>query len=208
MVTNGCPSFQHICMFKPGILGRRKCQLSLLLSCYQEATVLFRTFQAGIIYILHVQTWAVWQRRRTFTAGSKGRWNWEWFGETLNSVHLTVCCEDKWGDVWEALAHEYWERWSLCPLLLNLVPEVKQCDTPNWIWKGNLAFALFFWSPGWLCKKPNYNDCWSARRNPVHTKRMVVQSLSCVRLFLTHELQHTRFPCSSLSPGACSNSCP
>ena len=107
MVTNGCPSFQHICMFKPGILGRRKCQLSLLLSCYQEATVLFRTFQAGIIYILHVQTWAVWQRRRTFTAGSKGRWNWEWFGETLNSVHLTVCCEDKWGDVWEALAHEY-----------------------------------------------------------------------------------------------------
>ena len=35
-----------------------------------------------------------------------------------------------------------------------------------------------------------------------------VQSLSRVWSFTTHELQHTRLPWSSLTPGACSNSCP
>ena len=35
-----------------------------------------------------------------------------------------------------------------------------------------------------------------------------VQSLSHVRLFATHELQHTRPPCPSPTPGAYSNSCP
>ena len=48
-------------------------------------------------------------------------------------------------------------------------------------------------------------------------RNAVVQSLSGVRHFVTplttapfwhHGLQHTRFPCSSLSPRACSNSCP
>ena len=34
------------------------------------------------------------------------------------------------------------------------------------------------------------------------------QSLSHVRLFVTHRLQHTRPPCPSPTPGACSNSCP
>ena len=37
---------------------------------------------------------------------------------------------------------------------------------------------------------------------------IVVQLLSCVQLFATHGLQHTRLPCPSPSPGACSNSCP
>ena len=36
----------------------------------------------------------------------------------------------------------------------------------------------------------------------------VVQSLSRVWLFVTHELQHARLPCPSLSPWVCSNSCP
>ena len=35
-----------------------------------------------------------------------------------------------------------------------------------------------------------------------------VQSLGRVQLFATHELQHGRLPCPSLSPGVCSNSCP
>ena len=35
-----------------------------------------------------------------------------------------------------------------------------------------------------------------------------VQSLSRVWLFVTHELQHTRLPCPSPSPGACSNTRP
>ena len=37
---------------------------------------------------------------------------------------------------------------------------------------------------------------------------VVVQSLTHVRLFATHGLQHARLPCPSLSPGVCSNSCP
>ena len=40
------------------------------------------------------------------------------------------------------------------------------------------------------------------------TKTHVVQSLSWVQFFATHGQQHTRFPCPSPSPGACSNSCP
>ena len=35
-----------------------------------------------------------------------------------------------------------------------------------------------------------------------------VQSLSHVWLFATCGLQHARLPCSSSTPGACSNSCP
>ena len=35
-----------------------------------------------------------------------------------------------------------------------------------------------------------------------------VQSLSSVQLFGPHALQHTRLPCPSPSPVACSNSCP
>ena len=35
-----------------------------------------------------------------------------------------------------------------------------------------------------------------------------IQSLSRVRLFVTHELQHTRLPCPSPAPEACSYSCP
>ena len=36
----------------------------------------------------------------------------------------------------------------------------------------------------------------------------VVQLLSRVWIFWPHALKHTRFPCPSLSPGVCSNSCP
>ena len=37
---------------------------------------------------------------------------------------------------------------------------------------------------------------------------VAVQSLNRVNLFVTCGLQHTRLPCPSLSPRACSNSCP
>jgi len=37
---------------------------------------------------------------------------------------------------------------------------------------------------------------------------LIVQSLSHVQLFEHHGLQHSRLPCPSPSPGACSNSCP
>ena len=37
---------------------------------------------------------------------------------------------------------------------------------------------------------------------------IVVQSLSCVHLFVIHGLQHARLSCPSLSPRVCSKSCP
>ena len=37
---------------------------------------------------------------------------------------------------------------------------------------------------------------------------VVVQSLSHVRLFVPHGMQHTSLPCPSLSPGVSSDSCP
>ena len=37
---------------------------------------------------------------------------------------------------------------------------------------------------------------------------VIVQLLSCVWLFVTPELQHTRLSCPPLSPGVCSSSCP
>ena len=41
-----------------------------------------------------------------------------------------------------------------------------------------------------------------------HIKQLVVQSLSCVWLFATPWMQHTRLPCLPPSPKVCSNSCP
>ena len=40
------------------------------------------------------------------------------------------------------------------------------------------------------------------------TKTHVVHSLSWVQFFATHGLQHTKLPCPSPFPGACSNLCP
>ena len=41
-----------------------------------------------------------------------------------------------------------------------------------------------------------------------YARFVVVQSLSHVWLFWPRELQHSRLPCPSPSPGVCSNSCP
>ena len=49
----------------------------------------------------------------------------------------------------------------------------------------------------WVLGKPLDNHSFVA-----------VQLLSCVPLFVTPWLQHTRLPCPSLSPGVCSDSCP
>ena len=49
--------------------------------------------------------------------------------------------------------------------------------------------------------------CSYKLRNSTYLHLSVVQSLSHVRLFAT-PLHHARLPCSSLSPGVCSNSCP
>ena len=43
--------------------------------------------------------------------------------------------------------------------------------------------------------------------NQVEVQFSSVQSLSCVRLFVIHGLQHSRLPCPSPTPRAYSNSC-
>ena len=53
---------------------------------------------------------------------------------------------------------------------------------------------IFPWDVKWIWK--------------IQTSHFVVQSLSCVLLFVTPELQHARLPWPSPTPGACSNSCP
>ena len=65
----------------------------------------------------------------------------------------------------------------------------------------------------WLCsqgrhwlkpREDKWNDCrWCLQLYALPLP--LVQSLSCVRLFVT---QHARVPCPSLSPSICSNSCP
>ena len=39
-------------------------------------------------------------------------------------------------------------------------------------------------------------------------QKIIVQSLSCVKLFAPHGLQHARLPCPSPAPGICSDSYP
>ena len=48
---------------------------------------------------------------------------------------------------------------------------------------------------------------WKLKREGSYVG-IVVQLISHVWLFATHELQHTTLPCPSLSPGVCVNSCP
>ena len=45
------------------------------------------------------------------------------------------------------------------------------------------------------------------RLDHIYISRIVVQSLSCVQLIATLWLQHTRLPCPSISPGACTKLC-
>ena len=52
---------------------------------------------------------------------------------------------------------------------------------------------------------------WIDKKVVVHTHNGIfspVQSLSCVQLFVTYGLQHTRLPCPSPSSTVCSDSCP
>ena len=45
------------------------------------------------------------------------------------------------------------------------------------------------------------------RKRKIEDAFVFVQSLSRIQLFETHGLQHTRLPCPSPSPRACSNAC-
>ena len=74
---------------------------------------------------------------------------------------------------------------------------------------------LPWWARIKLLKKPEMHGFstiyWGDLSHHLVSLRLnlpiVVESLSCVWLFATHELQHTRLPYPSLSPWVCSNSC-
>ena len=68
---------------------------------------------------------------------------------------------------------------------------------------GTTGFLLGLWPPEWASPGEHVSGfmaCASAAR--------IVVIFSCVQLFVTHGLQHARFPCPPLSPRVCSNSCP
>ena len=61
----------------------------------------------------------------------------------------------------------------------------------------------------YTCRQRNAPDWLScSEATALETVAVVIQLLSCVRLFATHGLQHVRLPCPSRSPGLCSDSCP
>ena len=71
-----------------------------------------------------------------------------------------------------------------------------------------LLFTFVFKAYGILVPHPGIEPISPALEGGflITTPPVVVQSLSCVSLQL-HELQHTRFPCPSPSPGVYPNSC-
>ena len=73
----------------------------------------------------------------------------------------------------------------------------------NWRNEGQSIFPEHLWCTR-LCV---YHLLQFSPRHPNKTNVAVVQSLSCVQLFVTHGLQHARLPCPSLSPRVCSDSC-
>ena len=67
-----------------------------------------------------------------------------------------------------------------------------------------IFYVHILWNTYVICKNIIKSFIYKIVRNLV----VVVQLLSRVQPLRTHELQYTRFPCPSSSPGACSNSCP
>ena len=111
--------------------------------------------------------------------------------------------------------------WSASPLSTGVQPhlvcfssttEVLQLLTPN-LFQDSVGIYCFYPIPSGLSSLPYFfrevlaNTCFF-----IHLcfqwYFQSVQSLSCVRLFATHESQHARPPCRSLTPGVYPNSCP
>ena len=81
------------------------------------------------------------------------------------------------------------------------------------VWKYNLVVSSFSFTWIQVIYKGNFQNHnllygieWIL--NHKYLCFSSVQSLSHVRLFVTHGLQHTRLPCLSPTPRACSNWCP
>ena len=83
----------------------------------------------------------------------------------------------------------------------------------SWIQRLDKIQIQFFCSGGFMARLAVGTTYWK-RVMPLelqllqHNVFCVVQSLSHVHSLRPHGLQHTRLPCPSPFPGACSNSCP
>ena len=73
-----------------------------------------------------------------------------------------------------------------------------------WAWTTSETFNQIITKPSSI-----YSTLYSETDYyPIFNRFSSVQSLSCVRLFATHGLQHARLPCPSPTPRTCSNSHP
>ena len=86
------------------------------------------------------------------------------------------------------------------PLTLSLILTCAISDLLTNLSTLLISFYLFPVQPVHCCRINNYKGQYSLCS--------VQFSHSRVRLFATQGLQHTRLPCPSAAPGACSNSCP
>ena len=139
-----------------------------------------------------------------------------------------VCKNNNWPGLWMAestirlVLNKAWLEWPLGPFSdLSQLPEFIH------------SLNRYFWGPTTNLAIHNINvpNRWQTRatqfwqNSPTPSRPLCVQNLICqntqlwlfvfscsvVQSFLTlwpHGLQHTRPPCPSPSPGACSNSCP
>ena len=73
--------------------------------------------------------------------------------------------------------------------------------TKSQVWLGNWAHTLIVKASLWFLLIPNN---WVV----VYIHSVISVAQSCLDSLRPHGLQHARLPCPSLTPGACSNSCP
>ena len=110
-----------------------------------------------------------------------------WFGSFFFLQSINFGLEFEWSKFWVLWA---FNNWFPCKSLASLHGwdcGLRALTQQRWL------FLHLLW--------------WDQPSN-VHVYAVLVQLLSCVWLFASHVLQHTRLPCPSLSPGVCSNSCP
>ena len=109
--------------------------------------------------------------------------------------------------------HDYSEQYSKFPRdqILNAL------TTKVLLWRGWVFYAcqrndISVYPPGRLTFErlmiPSgvtgiSSACWGGGEQTSNLEFVVVQLLSCVRLFVTPGLQHTRLPCPLLSIGVC-----
>ena len=123
---------------------------------------------------------------------------WVWVPSTRVQVPIQDAQVQMWPYLFWCFHQKLWNE-PISPWLeLNQVPSPCSITVLRWMKWGDcltLGPCTHLWNKA---HSTNWYWEWS----------FVVQLFSHVTLWDPHGLQHTRLPCPSLSPGACSNSCP